>query len=61
MIQNVTLFALGLVIGMVVDWIAIRAYNQIDPQKESNVKLAAIVLTQLVVLFAIHEWLKSVS
>lgn len=54
-IQNVAKFACGFVIGMVVEWIAIYVYKQIDPKEESNVKLMAVVLMQLVVLFMMME------
>ena len=54
-IQNVTMFAFGFVIGMVVEWVAVYVYKQIDPEEESNVKLVALVLMQLIVLFTIME------
>ena len=54
-IQNVARFAFGFVMGMVVEWIAIYVYKQIDPKEESNVKLVALVLMQLVVLFTLME------
>ena len=54
-VQNVSGFALGFAIGMIVEWIAIQIYNQIDPKKESNVKLIAVVVMQLVVLFTLME------
>lgn len=54
-IQNVARFAFGFVIGMVVEWIAIYVYKQIDPKEESNVKLVTVVLMQLVVLFAMMD------
>lgn len=54
-IQNVAGFALGFVIGMGVEWIAIHVYDRIDPKKESNVKLVAVVVMQLLVLFTLME------
>ena len=55
MIQNVVKFAFGFVISLVVEWIAIYVYKQIDPEEESNVKLVSVVLMQLAVLFTIME------
>jgi hypothetical protein len=54
-IRNVARFSFGFVIGMVVEWIAIYVYKQIDPKEESNVKLVALVLMQLIVLFTLME------
>ena len=54
-IQNVVRFVLGFVIGMVIEWIAIYVYKQIDPYEENNIKLVGVVLMQLVVLFTIME------
>ncbi len=54
-IQNVARFAFGFVIGMVVEWVAIYVYKQIDPKEESNVKLVSVVLMQLLVLFTMME------
>jgi len=54
-IQNVARFAFGFVIGMVVEWVAIYVYKQIDPEEESNVKLVSVILMQLVVLFTMME------
>ncbi|UUT40569.1 hypothetical protein [carnivorous sponge associated iridovirus] len=54
-IQNVAKFAFGFVIGMVVEWVGIYVYKQIDPEEESNVKLVALVLMQLIVLFTMME------
>lgn len=54
-IQNVAKFAFGFVISMVVEWVAIYVYKQIDPEEESNVKLVSVVLMQLVVIFTIME------
>lgn len=54
-VQNVAKFACGFVIGMVVEWIAIYVYKQIDPEEESNIKLVSVVLMQLVVLFSVME------
>lgn len=54
-IQNVARFAFGFVIGIVVEWIAIYVYKQIDPREESNVKLVVVVLMQLVVLFTMMQ------
>jgi hypothetical protein len=60
-IQNVTRFSLGFVIGMVVEWVAIYVYKQIDPKEESNVKLVTLVLMQLFVLFTLMEKLNIID
>ena len=54
-VQNIARFAFGFIIGMVVEWVAIYVYKQIDPTEESNVKLVMTILLQLFVLFALME------
>jgi len=60
-IQNVIRFSFGFVIGMVIEWIAIYVYKQIDPTEESNLKLVVLVLLHLVVLFTMMEKLKVID
>jgi len=60
-IENVIRFTLGFVIGMVIEWVAIYLYKQIDPDEESNVKLVFLVLMQLIVLFTLIEKLNIIN
>ena len=53
--ENVAMFAFGFVIGMVIEWVGIYVYKQIDPKEESNIKLITLVLIQLTIIFTIME------
>jgi NhaP-type Na+/H+ or K+/H+ antiporter len=54
-VENVAKFVFGFVIGMIIEWVIIYVYNQVDPREESNVKLITLVVIQLFILFALME------
>lgn len=58
-IRNVARFSFGFVIGMVIEWIGIYVYKEIDPNEESNVKLLVLVLIQLAFLITLMEKLNT--